>query len=94
MDVKLDSALLSLYVYKTASGKSSDVQEQQESLNKPNLDLINYEEIEYREDSAFHGFSYGVFRHKETGQVVIAYTGTNETYWKDFLLVTFLQELV
>lgn len=76
MDIKLDCALLSLRVY-----NSKD-----KNVNWPDLDKMGYEVIEYRKDDAVNGFSYGVFRSKNTGKVIIAYTGTNESLVKDFTL--------
>lgn len=76
MDIKLDCALLSLRVYKAKN----------EDDNWPDLDKMGYEKIEYREDDSVNGFSYGVFKNKATGKVIIAYTGTNENLIKDFAL--------
>lgn len=70
MATQQDYAQLSLYVYNT-----------QESTNKPLLS--HWEELEYHTDDAI-GFSYGVFRDVSSGEVVVAYTGSNERLVADF----------
>jgi len=67
-----DYALLSTYVYNVRNKPE----------NRPLLD--GWTELELQADNAF-GFSYGVFR-SPSGKVVVAYTGTNERKYVDFLV--------
>ena len=56
------------------------------AINRPALPSSDWEELEYHPDDRT-GFSYGVFkntRNTTTGEVVIAYTGSNEKLVVDF----------
>jgi Lipase (class 3) len=59
-------ALLSLYVYDVTNKR----------LNRPNLP-VGWTALELHPDNVL-GFSYGIFQRSGTGEIVLAYTGTNE----------------
>ena len=76
MATKEQTAQLSLYVYNIQRNANRD--------NRPNLPTA-WERLKYQPDDLI-GFSYGVFKNTSTGEVVVAYTGTNEKQAVDFLL--------
>ncbi|MFN9010814.1 MAG: hypothetical protein ACK5XU_02080, partial [Pseudomonadota bacterium] len=58
--------MLSLYVYST-----------REAWNRPSLPS-GWTRLEYKPDNLL-GLSYGVFKREATGEVVLAFTGTNNS---------------
>ena len=77
MATKKELAQLSLYVY--------NVPADAEQKNRPNLPSSDWVVLEYSPDNTL-GFSYGIFKNNSTGEVVVAYTGSNEKLVVDFLL--------
>ena len=45
----------------------------------------DWEQLELLRDHPLTGFAAGVFRHRGTGEVVIAFTGTNEEQVRDWV---------
>jgi trimeric autotransporter adhesin len=76
MATKEQMAQLSLYVY--------NIQADAEQDNRPNLPA-GWVRLSYQPDDLV-GFSYGIFKNALTGEIVVAYTGTNEKQAVDFLL--------
>jgi len=67
-------AQLSLYVYNIGEGGNP--------LNRPDLPQ-GWTRLEYHPDNLL-GLSYGVFQRSGTNEIVLAYTGSNETLTVDY----------
>ncbi|MCL4771821.1 MAG: hypothetical protein KJZ76_15985, partial [Burkholderiaceae bacterium] len=72
MATREEYALLSLYAYNALK-----------EYNRPNLPR-GWTQLEYHTDNAL-GLSYGVFQRSGTGEIVLAYAGSNEKLATDFL---------
>lgn len=72
MATREEYALLSLYVYNVTNEK-----------NRPDVPH-GWTRLEYQTDNLV-GLSYGVFQRSGTGEIVLAYAGSNEKLAADFL---------